>query len=113
MVGIPKRKRSGGPKTEAGKLAASGNSIKTGAYSSVVIIPGESQEGFQSLYEEFLTSLAPQGAVEQSMVYALAAITWKKIRLDGLEQSAQARVLSKSLTCFDLRREFSISDRYD
>lgn len=113
MVGIPKRKRSGGPKTEAGKLAASGNSIKTGAYSSVVTIPGESQEGFQSLYEEFLTSLAPQGAVEQSMVYDLAAITWKKIRLDGLEQSAQARVLSKPLTCFDLRREFSISDRYD
>ncbi len=53
MVGIPKRKRSGGPKTEAGKLAASGNSIKTGAYSSIVTIPGESQEGFQSLYEEF------------------------------------------------------------
>ncbi len=53
------------------------------------------------------------GAVEQSMVYDLAAITWKKIRLDGLEQSAQARVLSKPLTCFDLRRELSISYRYD
>ena len=113
MVGIPKRKRSGGPKTVDGKLAASFNALKTGAYASSVIIPGESQEDFQRLFDEFVVSLGPKGTLEQSMVHELAVITWKKFRLDQLEQSSLSRVLEKPLRASDIRREFYISDDFD
>lgn len=113
MVGIPKRKRSGGPKTEAGKLAASGNALKTGAYASSVVIPGESQDDFQRLFHEFVESLGPKGVVEQSMVHELAVITWKKFRLEQLEQSALSRVLNKPLRAYDLARDLYLSDEHD
>ena len=113
MVGIPKRKRSGGPKTEAGKLSASSNAIKTGAYASSIVIPGESKEDFQRLFHEFVESLGPKGVVEQSMVHELAVITWKKFRLDQLEQSALSRVLDKPLRAYDLSRDFYLSDDHD
>ena len=113
MVGIPKRKRSGGPKTEAGRLASSGNALKTGAYASSVIIPGESQDDFQRLFHEFVESLGPKGVVEQSMVHELTVITWKKFRLDQLEQSALSRVLDKPLRAYDLSRDFYLSDEHD
>lgn len=41
MAGITKSKRSGGPKTAEGKLVASQNQLKTGAYSSLAILPNE------------------------------------------------------------------------
>lgn len=34
---LPKRKRSGGPQTDAGKQASSRNALKTGAYSSLIV----------------------------------------------------------------------------
>ena len=113
MVGIPKTKRSGGPKTAAGKLAASGNALKTGAYASSVVIPGESREDFQRLFDEFVVGLMPKGAVEQSMVHELAVVTWKKFRLDQLEQSALTRVIQKPLRAIDIRREFYVSEEHD
>ena len=112
-MGIPKTKRSGGPKTAEGKLAASGNALKTGAYASSVVIPGESREDFQRLFDEFVVGLMPKGAVEQSMVHELAVVTWKKFRLDQLEQSALTRVLQKPLRAIDIRREFYVSEEHD
>lgn len=112
-MGIPKTKRSGGPKTAEGKLAASGNALKMGAYASSVVIPGESREDFQRLFDEFVVGLMPKGAVEQSMVHELAVVTWKKFRLDQLEQSALTRALQKPLRAIDIRREFYISEEHD
>lgn len=39
-MALPKRKRSGGPRTESGKQAVSKNALKTGSYSSLVVLPG-------------------------------------------------------------------------
>lgn len=113
MVGIPKAKRGGGPRTQSGKLAASGNAIKSGAYSSQVTILGESQEDFQKLFDEFVVSLRPEGGIEQSLVYELAAITWKKLRLDKLERDALSSALTKPVKATDIRQSLWLSSESD
>lgn len=52
--------RTGGPKTQEGKLSVSRNAIKTGAYSSLIILPGESEEDFRQLEEQFIKDFSPQ-----------------------------------------------------
>ncbi len=113
MVGILKTKRGGGPRTEAGKLAASGNAIKSGAYSNQVTILGESQEDFQKLFDEFVASLRPEGGIEQSLVYELAVITWKKLRLDKLERDALSSALTKPVKATDIRQSLWLSSESD
>jgi len=87
MAGIPKTKRSGGPKTPEGKLVSSQNSLKTGTYSSLAILPNENQEEFNQLINQFNHDLHPKDIVETSLVREMAIITWKRLRLEKLEQS--------------------------
>lgn len=87
MAGIPKTKRSGGPKTPEGKLVASQNALKTGAYSSLAILPNENQEEFNQLINQFNNDFRPNDIIETSLVREMALITWKKLRLEKLEQS--------------------------
>lgn len=114
MVGIPKRKRSGGPKTEEGKSLASANSIKSGAYSSMIVLPNENEQDFLDLQNQFILDFMPQDISELSMVHELAAILWKKLRLEKLEKSAFLRVLNEPCTHIDLyASRLSIPDEYD
>jgi len=83
---IKNTKRSGGPKTTAGKLVASQNSLKTGTYSNVAVLPHEDQEEFNLLVDQFNRDFAPKDVIEISLVRELAVITWKKLRLEKLEQ---------------------------
>jgi hypothetical protein len=102
MVGIPKRKRSGGHTTEKGKSLASANSIKTGAYSSIIVLPNENEQDFLDLQNQFVLDFMPQDIAELSMVHELAAILWKKLRLEKLEKSAFLRVLNEPSTSLDI-----------
>lgn len=102
MAGIPKSVRSGGPKTKAGRVASSRNSLKTGAYSSMAVIPRESEEDFRELHEEFLASFKPSDVAESSMVRELAVLTWKKLRLERLEQAAFVRALKVPVKVLDI-----------
>jgi len=87
MAGIPKSTRSGGPKTEAGKAIASQNSLKTGVYSNIVVLPGEDESEFHLLENQFIKDFSPQDIAELTMVRELAVVVWKKLRLERLEQS--------------------------
>ena len=78
-------KRSGGPQTPHGKLTVSRNALKTGAYSKLMILPGEDASEFAKLEQQFIDDFAPQDIAEQAMVHELAVLTWKKIRLEQLE----------------------------
>ena len=84
-IGFPKSRRSGGPKTTAGKLVASRNSLTTGVYSIQEALPGEDPSQLRELEQSFLQDLAPQGAVEAALVHSLVVIAWKKLRLERLE----------------------------
>jgi len=112
MVGIPKIKRGGGPKTEQGKLAASGNALKTGAYSSVLALPGESESDFQALEEQLVRDFSPKDVSERILIHDLAVTTWKKLRLDRVEHAVMMAAINKPVTLNDLRRE-GISLDYD
>jgi hypothetical protein len=120
MVGIPKTKRSGGPKTTEGKLVASQNALKTGTYSSLAVLPNESQEEFNQLILQFNHDFHPKDMIETSLVREMALITWKKLRLEKLEQSyfikklnapiKQEDFIDCGLTFTDARYKFWVED---
>lgn len=81
----PSYKRGGGPKTAEGKLAVSKNALKTGAYSTALLLPGEFEADFQELYESLLTELQAEGILESTLVRELTVLTWKRLRVEQIE----------------------------
>ena len=111
-MAIPKSKRSGGPKTQSGKLNTSKNALKTGAYSSMIVLPGESEEDFEKLHEQFLNDFMPSDVAESSMIYELAGLTWKKLRIEKLEHAAFIRSINLNITIKDMASEGIEIDKY-
>ena len=97
-------KRTGGPKTEAGKMASAKNAIKTGAYSSLIILPGESENDFKELEEQFFRDFSPEDAVAATMVHNLTVLTWKKLRAQKIEHAGLVRVLATKFDITDFLR---------
>ncbi len=98
---MAKGKRTGGPKSQAGKIASSKNALKTGAYSATVILPGEQEEQFRELESSFINDFRPADTAEAAMVHDLAVLTWKKLRLDKLEQRVILEKLNRPITIFE------------
>jgi PII-like signaling protein len=103
MTKVVKSKRTGGPRTEAGKLAASKNALKSGAYSALVVLPGESEADFLELEAQLFNDFQVQGMAESAMAHDLAVLTWKRIRLERLEHRAILDKLAKSPTTDEFR----------
>ena len=103
MATLPKIRRSGGPKTPEGKLAASRNAIKTGAYAVQTLLPGESEKEFRELEQLFVEDFAPVGISEAALVHSLTVIIWNKLRLEKLE----SRHIHDLLDRFPRSSEFS------
>ncbi|MDG1096987.1 MAG: hypothetical protein P8N23_05150 [Methylophilaceae bacterium] len=112
-MALKNSKRSGGPKTAEGKLSAARNSLKFGAYSMQVVIPGESEEEFQHLADQFTISFRPADIAEAAMVLELASLTWKKLRLERLEQAEFVRVLEALIPLYEVSRHFKIDDELE
>ena len=111
-MAIPKSKRSGGPKTSSGRLNASKNALKTGAYSSTIVLPGESEEDFEKLHQQFMNDFMPSDVAESAMVYELTGLTWKKLRLEKLEHAAFIRSINLNITIKDMASEGVEIDKY-
>ena len=77
MAGIPKTPRSGGPRTDEGRVASSRNALKSGVYSAMVVIPGESEDDFRQMHDQFVADFFPRDIAEGAMVHDLAVLTWK------------------------------------
>jgi len=101
---INKSKRSGGPRTAEGKEVASRNSLKTGAYSQVIVLPGEDPSDFDELQQYFYVDFKVQSAIEISLVNDLAAIAWKKMRLQRLEQEHTINRLKTPIAEHELKQ---------
>lgn len=113
-MAIPKSKRSGGPKTSSGRLNTSKNALKTGAYSSMIVLPGESEEDFEKLHEQFMSDFMPGDVAESAMVYELAGLTWKKLRIEKLEHATFMRSIDSNLTIKNLAEEgIKINQRHE
>ena len=98
---VSKSNRSGGPRTDEGKKIASGNSLKTGAYSNTLILPGEDESQFRQIEEQFIRDFQPADMAEIAMVRDLAVLAWKKIRLENLELRFTLERLNAQLGYFD------------
>ena len=93
--------RSGGPRSAAGKKVASRNSTRLGVYASQIILPGENPEDFAELEALFLDDFQPQGIAEAAMVRDLAVLTWKKMRLEGVEHRQILQALQEPISEYD------------
>ena len=99
---IKNSKRSGGPKTAEGKLAVSQNALKTGTYSNLAVLPNENPEEFNQLVDQFKHDFHPADVIESSLVQELATLTWKKLRLEKLEQAVFVKKLNAPITMNEL-----------
>lgn len=102
---IKNSKRSGGPKSSDGKLVASQNSFKTGSYSSLVVLPQESEKEFNQLLDQFNHDFQPVDVIEKTLIRELVSLTWKKLRLEKLEQSHLMLVLEAPIKQDELKEE--------
>ena len=120
-MAIKNPKRSGGPKTSEGKALVSQNATKFGTYSSLSILPNENPEEFNQIVDQFNHDFHPADMIETTLVRELAIITWKKLRLEKLENNYFIKktnapiTLNEFMACnlkFDqLRYDFWINDR--
>jgi hypothetical protein len=72
MTKLSNVKRSGGPRNSAGNAIAARNSLKTGAYSSAMVLPGENEVEFQELKDSLLVDLQAVGMMESALVNELS-----------------------------------------
>ena len=103
MAGQPKSTRSGGPKTQVGKAIASQNSLKTGVYAQVDLLPHEDARE-HALEQLFINDLRPIGIVEFVLVQSLVKIAWKKLRLEKMEARVLDDCLAKLPKLSDLQK---------
>ena len=97
-MAIKNSKRTGGPRTTEGKLAVSQNALKTAAYSNLAVLPNENPEEFNQLVDQFKHDFHPADVIENSLVHELASLTWKKLRLEKLEQAVFVKKLNAPIT---------------
>jgi len=78
---------STGPRTDAGKVISSMNSLKHGLTAKTVILRGENQADFDRLLHQLLAEHEPQGALETEMVAEIAACLWRLQRARRYEST--------------------------
>jgi len=79
---------STGPRTEEGKTRSSQNSLKHGVFAKTIVLPGESQEEFDTLLAGLHKDHSPVGETESNLVRGLAEIQWRLNRLRRYEAAA-------------------------
>jgi hypothetical protein len=83
-------RKAGGPRTPEGKQRSKHNALKHGIFSKTVLWKEESQSEFDSLLNELLNDLQPEGGLEELLVEKLATLAWRHRRL-LLAESAEIR----------------------
>ena len=81
------RKRSGGPKTAAGKAVVARNALSHGVNAQLVVVDDERVEEFESLFQGLVADFRPQGNAETIIVHRIAHLIWKQRRLDAYEHA--------------------------
>ena len=52
--------------------------LKHGAFSATAILPGEDPVAFKKTHEDIIAELAPDGALEDHIVWTIARLVWRK-----------------------------------
>lgn len=84
---LPKRARSGGPKTAAGRAAGSNNALKHGLTAAGAVTVGEADRA-NSLRSALLAQYTPQTPLEKLQIERIARTAAKLQRLHEIEEAA-------------------------
>jgi hypothetical protein len=68
-------------------------------------LPGESEEDFKQLQDQFVKDFLPKNVAESLIVHQLSSLTWKILRLQKLEDGHVLRALLQPIGESDLYRE--------
>lgn len=90
-------RRPGGPRTEAGKAAASQNALTHGMMSNAPLVPGENEADWQGHLDGILASLQPVGALESALANRVALLLWRLNRVWRAETATIARQMENKL----------------
>jgi hypothetical protein len=77
--------RSTGPRSQAGKAAASRNALRHGLTAGAALIPGEDPAAFEGMAARLREELAPVGELEVQLTARMAAALWRLHRLGRVE----------------------------
>jgi len=77
--------RSTGPKTPEGKARSALNALQHGIRSSLAVIPGESREEFETLYDAIRDDFQPTDSMEEILVRQIASAEWRLQRMQRAE----------------------------
>lgn len=101
-------RKSTGPITEAGKKRISSNAIKTGFYSTHLILPGESEEEFLHLKETLINQLGSKDLITEYLIHDLSVLLWKRMRLLNVEHRVIQHLIEQPITQEELKPFLSI-----
>jgi hypothetical protein len=80
MANRENAQKSCGPVSDTGKAKTATNSRKHGLTGRFTVMPGENQEAFDDLFEQFVRDEKPVGSVELELVRKMAEHTWLRER---------------------------------
>ena len=95
--------RSTGPKTPEGKARSALNALQHGIRSSLAVIPGESLEEFETLYDAIRDDFQPTDSMEEILVRQIASAEWRLQRIQRAEAALLWREMNTSAS-FPWRR---------
>jgi hypothetical protein len=72
--------KSTGPTSDTGRTKSATNSRKHGLTGRFTVMPGENQEAFDNLFQQFMLDEKPVGSVEIELVRKMAEHTWLRER---------------------------------
>ena len=101
-------KRSGGPRTAAGKAASAYNALKFGAYTRNVFIDGESQQDFDRLKQALFDELQPQMLVQYALAEDVLTQLWRKFRIERYASNTLKEIAEREIGIADLIRYLGV-----
>lgn len=101
------RRRSGGPRTKAGKARSARNSTKHGIHSSAWRLPEEDWQPIQELIDGVMSALDPQDQVEKELARRIAFCFLRMRRVETYENAAAVRVADLRERLAILRQTFA------
>jgi hypothetical protein len=77
--------KSTGPKSESGQKRTSQNATKHGLSGKTILIRGESQTEYDSLFQSLIIAFKPYGAMEVELVERITIAIWRLKRIPIIE----------------------------
>jgi hypothetical protein len=80
-------KLSSGPRTEAGKNVSRMNALRHGLTQQIEVMNPEEKEAKDKFFDEIISSLAPEGAIEIQFAHSVADGHWRLNRASSIENN--------------------------